>query len=86
PSPEGCCRFYGRGDAADLRAFERDLRAGLRVCAVFAELPSNPLLQVPPLRALRRLADQHGFLLVVDDTIATFLNADLLSDGTADLV
>ena len=35
------------------------------------EVPGNPLLRCPDLAAARRLADQRGALLLVDDTIAT---------------
>lgn len=46
---------------------------------LFCEVPSNPLLQSPNLARVRELADEHGFLVVVDDTVGTFVNVDLLS-------
>lgn len=39
---------------------------------------------MPDLLRLRRLADRYGFVLVVDETIGTFGNVDLLGD--ADIV
>ncbi|KAJ8519115.1 hypothetical protein ONZ45_g3934 [Pleurotus djamor] len=48
------------------------------VAALFTEFPSNPLLQSFDLVELRRLADKHNFPIVVDDTIATAVNADIL--------
>jgi len=49
-----------------------------RVVAIFTEFPSNPLLTCPDLRLLSALSRRYGVLLVVDDTIASFANADLL--------
>ena len=48
------------------------------VSAVFTEFPSNPLLKCHDLRRLSRLAQEFGFLLVVDDTVGNFANTDLL--------
>ncbi|KDQ13299.1 hypothetical protein BOTBODRAFT_33634 [Botryobasidium botryosum FD-172 SS1] len=48
------------------------------VLALFCELPSNPLLRSPNLQRLRQLADQYGFLIVIDDTIGNFLNVSVL--------
>ena len=48
------------------------------VSAVFTEFPSNPLLKCHDLRRLSRLAEEFGFLLVVDDTVGNFANTDLL--------
>lgn len=47
--------------------------------SLFCELPSNPLLKSPNLKRLRSLADQYGFLIVVDETIGNFCNIDVLS-------
>ncbi|KAF2499867.1 cystathionine gamma-synthase, converts cysteine into cystathionine [Lophium mytilinum] len=58
--------------------------AGRFVQAVWSEFPSNPALTVPDLVRLRTLADEYGFILAVDDTIASFCNVDLLS--TADVL
>lgn len=77
--------FFGRGDTRDLQSLERLLQTKGRVfCALFTEVPSNPLLQCPDLVALRRLADEYHFALIVDDTISTFWNVDLLHSGLAD--
>ncbi|MBL8814228.1 MAG: PLP-dependent transferase [Planctomycetaceae bacterium] len=58
-----------------------DLRELLRttpVSAVYCETPTNPLLTSPDLKALRALADEFGFLLVVDDTLAAIVNDNVL--------
>jgi cystathionine gamma-synthase len=48
------------------------------ILALFCEFPSNPLLRSPPLHELRKLADEFGFLIVVDETIAGFVNVEVL--------
>jgi len=53
-----------------------------RVVAIFTEFPCNPLLTCPDLHQLTALSRRYGVMLIVDDTIASFANADLLhSDG-----
>ncbi|ORY83690.1 cystathionine gamma-synthase [Protomyces lactucae-debilis] len=66
--------FFGRGDAQDLVKLEAMLAGGERLLALFCECPSNPLLRTPPLKKLRELADQYGFLIVIDETIGNFIN------------
>ena len=56
------------------------------ITCLMTEFPSNPLLNIPDLLKLRKLADQYNFLLVVDDTIGNFANVDLLSEGVADVI
>lgn len=70
-------RFLPMGDASDLQRLE-DLLSRETICAVFCETPTNPLLTTPDLAELRRLADQHGFLLIVDDTLAAIVNENPL--------
>ncbi|KKY17713.1 putative cystathionine gamma-synthase [Phaeomoniella chlamydospora] len=57
---------------------------GRRVPAVWTEFPSNPLLVSSDLHRLRALANEHGFLLIVDDTVGSFCNIDVLP--VADIV
>lgn len=91
--PDGV-EFFGRGDADDLRDLNDFLRRRAEandggdadVCALITEFPSNPLLKCPDLDALRCLADEHDFALIVDDTIGNFANVDLLSTGLADAI
>lgn len=49
------------------------------VSYVLVEFPGNPMLDTPDLDRLTRLSAKHGFVLVVDDTIASFANVDVLS-------
>lgn len=79
----GGCTFMGVGEDEDLHAVEKLLQeqeqGNTRVCALFTEIPSNPLLKLPDLARLSKLALDHNFLLIVDDTISGFAQVDLLS-------
>ncbi|KAF1823286.1 cystathionine gamma-synthase [Dissoconium aciculare CBS 342.82] len=81
-------KFYGRGTSAELDQFAEYLsnerHNGRSVQSVWCECASNPLLRTVDLARLRRMADEYGFLLVVDDTIASFANVDLA--GIADII
>lgn len=80
--------FLGLGTKDELDKLELHLATqveqGKQVQAIWAEFPSNPLLVAPDLGRLRELADKYGALLVVDDTIGSFCNVDLLN--AADIV
>ena len=54
------------------------------IAGIFCEVPSNPLLQTPDLPALAKLARRKDVPVVVDDTIGTSFNVDVLPH--ADLV
>ncbi|MFM8788992.1 MAG: PLP-dependent transferase, partial [Chthoniobacterales bacterium] len=69
--------FFPRGDAQDLSALA-NLLLGEEIAGIFCEFPSNPLLNVPDLPALHALAKARGIPIVVDDTIGTFFNVDVL--------
>ncbi|OJJ42031.1 hypothetical protein ASPZODRAFT_162394 [Penicilliopsis zonata CBS 506.65] len=81
-------RSYNLGTQADLDRLAAQLEQGSEdvraVQAIWCECPSNPILQTVDLQCLRRLADQHNILVVVDDSVASFANVDLL--GVADVV
>jgi cystathionine gamma-synthase len=85
--PDGV-EFFGLGDEQDLENLRYTLRNRKehQYCALFTEVPSNPLLQCPDLVQLRELSDEHDFCLVVDDTISNFLNSNLIESGLADAV
>ncbi|TLD25126.1 hypothetical protein PspLS_05538 [Pyricularia sp. CBS 133598] len=57
---------------------EEEYREGRQVSYCFLEFPSNPILVSADLKGLRSLADKYDFPLVVDDTIGSFANIDLL--------
>jgi len=81
-------KFFGRGTSEDTEALEEycesETKEGRKIQAVWAEFPSNPILITPDLLRLRKLADKYGFALIIDDTIGSFCNVDLLS--VADIV
>lgn len=81
-------KFFGTGDEAELDELEtylkEEAKEGRKIQALWTEFPSNPLLSTANLGRLRKLADEYGFLLIVDDTVASFCNADVLS--AADVV
>ncbi|KAM3064755.1 hypothetical protein ACMFMF_011750 [Clarireedia jacksonii] len=69
---------YKRGTKQDLEDLTDRLKAGERIGALFCELPSNIFLSSVPLQRLRALADEYGFILACDDTVAGFINLDLM--------
>lgn len=71
--------FLGHGLVSDLPALRALLTTSSPpVLALFCEFPSNPLLRTPPLRELRKLADEFGFMIIIDETIAGFVNVEVL--------
>jgi len=72
------CVFYGHASEADLDDLEARLRKGERFLGLFCEFPGNPLLTCPNLARIRRLADEYDFAVVVDETIGTFANVNVL--------
>ncbi len=76
-------RFFPVGDQQDLEKLRQVLQTQ-KICAVFCESPTNPLLTTPDLLELRRLADEFGFILVIDDTLTACINQNVLP--FADLV
>jgi cystathionine gamma-synthase len=74
----GCSStFFETGDDHDLARLD-ELMQSRSIAAVFTEVPSNPLLLTPDLPALAAICRRHRTPLVVDDTIATAVNVDLL--------
>ncbi|KAM3449899.1 hypothetical protein MY3296_006509 [Beauveria thailandica] len=84
------CTFYGFGTDEELDQFEHLLISKAAegneppIQAVWCECASNPLLRTVDLDRIRRLADRYGFVVVVDDTIGSSANVDVL--GVADVV
>ncbi|KAI0881004.1 PLP-dependent transferase [Annulohypoxylon maeteangense] len=70
--------FYGHGSSSDLDDLERRLRGGEKFLGLFCEFPGNPLLTCPDLARIRRLADSYDFAVVVDETVGTFVNVNVL--------
>ncbi|KAM0195134.1 hypothetical protein ACHAPA_005731 [Fusarium lateritium] len=72
------CKLYG-ATPSDMEELEADLTNGLQLSALFTEFPGNPLLGSVDLERLHKLAIRHEFLFVVDDTVATSVNVELIS-------
>lgn len=67
--------FFPKGDAVDLAKLESQAKLE-QPKAIFCEFPSNPLLHSLDLQRLKSI----GAPLVVDDTIGSFYNLNLLKD------
>lgn len=75
---------FGGGGVVDLSVTEsggaEEIRAWLQenreAAAVFSEIPSNPLLRTANLREISPLLREFEVPLILDDTIATSINAD----------
>lgn len=72
------CDFYGHASEEDLDDLEKKLESGERFLGLFCEFPGNPLLTCPNLKRIRSLADRYDFAVVVDETIGTFANINVL--------
>ena len=79
------CHFFGHGLDSDIDDLERLLERekaeqpdGRPVLALFTEFPSNPLLRSANLPRLRELADKYEFAIVVDETIGSPVNVEVI--------
>ncbi|MGA1205285.1 MAG: PLP-dependent transferase [Opitutales bacterium] len=52
---------------------------GHRVAGIVTEVPTNPLVQTPDVEALRDLADRHRAALILDPTLVSPHNVNVLS-------
>ncbi|TWU76944.1 hypothetical protein ED733_007089 [Metarhizium rileyi] len=48
---------------------------------VIVEAPGNPTLDTPDLPRLKQLSEKYGFVLILDDTLSSFGNLDILAQG-----
>ncbi len=71
--------YLRHGDVFDLEGLARllDAHSG-QIAGVLAEVPTNPLVQMPDLEAVAALCRARGIALVVDPTLASPLNLDVL--------
>ncbi|KAK2478368.1 hypothetical protein H9L39_10856, partial [Fusarium oxysporum f. sp. albedinis] len=72
------CKLYD-ATQSDLETLEEDLASGLQLWALFTEFPGNPLLGSVDLERIERIYDEYDFLFVVDDTVGTSVNVDVIS-------
>lgn len=83
------CKLFGTGSAQEVQELDQLLRDPITkdqisVQAIWTEFPANPMLTSADLKALRKLADTYNIPLIVDDTIGSFCNIDVL--GVADIL
>ncbi|KAG8691251.1 hypothetical protein FRC09_011678 [Ceratobasidium sp. 395] len=71
------CHFFGLGLDSDISQLGSVLEQE-PILALYTEFPSNPLLRSANLQRLRALADKHDFLIVVDETVGSFVNVEVL--------
>jgi len=73
--------FLGTGGSEDIpnlrTVLETRPEGEGRILSLFCEFPSNPLLRSPDLVEIKKLADQYGFIIVVDETIGNFINVEV---------
>ncbi len=66
-------------DVFDIAALERLFaEKGSRIAGVFAEVPTNPLIQTPDVPALAALCRRHGARLILDPSVASVYSVDIL--------
>jgi cystathionine gamma-synthase len=73
----GTAKFLNYKSATDLQALETELKTG-KISAVITEFPLNPVLTCVELDEVSRLCRQYGAAFIVDDTLATWENVDVL--------
>jgi len=71
-------RFYTIGDDDCFNKLAEDLKSE-PTSSIFCEFPTNPLLKCVDLNRLESITSNHDFPLIVDDTIGSYANVDLLS-------
>jgi len=68
-----------QGDVFDLAALRRLFaERGHEIAGIITETPTNPLIQTPDLPAIHALCRAHEAIFVVDPTVASPLNIDVL--------
>ncbi len=66
-------------EADDLESLETILKEqGDKVAGIFSELPTNPILQTPDVEKLSALAREYEVGLVLDPTVSSIFNVDVL--------
>lgn len=69
-------------DVFDRASLERLFAAhGDRIAGIFTEVPTNPLIQTPDVPWLATLARRHGALVLLDPSVTSAFNLDVLPHG-----
>ena len=79
-TPDPACDYVHLYGVSDQAALERLFAEhGGRIAGIFAETPTNPLIQTPDVPALAGLARRHGARLILDPSIASLFCVDVLA-------
>ena len=71
--------YLFQGDVFDLASLKKLFaEQGEKIAGIITEVPTNPLSQTADIAALRDLCRAHGAMLIIDPTIASPLNIDVL--------
>ena len=71
--------YLFQGDVFDLDALKKLFaEQGDKIAGIITEVPTNPLIQTPDVAVIRDLCRAHGAMLIIDPTIASPLNIDVL--------
>ena len=70
---------YSFTEDFSLDAFKNEIRDNTKV--IFVETPSNPLLTITDLKAVSKLAREHGLMTMIDNTFASPINQNPIDLG-----
>jgi cystathionine gamma-synthase len=74
--------FFPHADACDVLRLDAE-SARDHIGGLFCEFPSNPMLASADLEALRQISLRDRFPIIIDDTISTWTNVNLLPAADA---
>ena len=69
--------FLPAADEQSISRLDSIVNNGEKICGIYCELPSNPLLRSADLNSIKRISGSLNIPIVVDDTVATNVNVDV---------
>ncbi|KAJ5531565.1 Pyridoxal phosphate-dependent transferase major region subdomain 2 [Penicillium freii] len=66
--------IYKKSGEEELDRLEASLKSERQITALWVDIPSNPMPITPDMPRLRRLANEHHFLILIDGTVGTFVD------------
>ena len=69
--------FLPAADEQSISRLDDIVNNGEKICGIYCELPSNPLLRSADLNSIKRITGSLNIPIVVDDTVATNVNVDV---------
>ena len=70
---------YSFSEDLSIDSFKNEIRDNTKV--IFVETPSNPLLTITDLKAVSKLAKEHGLMTMIDNTFASPINQNPIDLG-----